>query len=144
MIKKHLILFCLVGILSGCATYAAGPLFNQAPLSPDNKGTLYVFRTKSGGPTPIVKINGKPFVALSVLGYSYAYLSPGIYRLTFEYGAFGDNFISEIEIKEGQEVFEEYSPNGFGQNLREIPKTQALDEMKPYRYINPLNTDFSQ
>jgi len=143
MIKKYLILFCSVLMLSGCATCATGPLFTQASPSLDKKGTFYIFRAKTTlGVTPTVKINGKPFVALTALGYSYVYLSPGIYRLTFYYGSFGNNFISEIEIKEGQELFAEYYAYGIGQSLREIPKTTALDEIKDCRYVAPLSTDF--
>ena len=141
MIKKYLILFLLIGIVSGCAaTLATGPLFSEAPPSTGNKSTLYVFRTKSSwlAPKLTVKINGKPLVALDSLGYSYAYLSPGIYRLTFDSG-----FITEIEIKEGQDLFVEcHAANGFGEGTRDVPKTQALDEIKNYRYVNPLNTIF--
>lgn len=143
MIKKYLILLCFFTTLSGCATYATGPLFNQAPPSPDKMGTLYVFRSKVsvGASIPTVKLNGKPFVNLTAMGYSYAYLSPGVYQLTFENGSF-KYFITEVEIKEGQDLFVEYS-EPFSR-LREIPKTRALEEVKQYRYVNPLNTDFSQ
>lgn len=145
MIKKCFILFFLVALLSGCATLANGPLFTKAPMAPTNKGTLYLFRPRSSlGKTPLVKINGKPFVALTVLGYSYVYLSPGVYQLVFYYGTFGDNFISEIEIKQGQDTFLQYYAYGFGsgQGVRDFSSAQALEELKMYRYIQPLNTDF--
>lgn len=141
MIKKYLILFCLILLLSGCATYSTGPLFTQAPPSPEKKGTLYVFRSKVSlaMSIPTVKLNGKPFVNLTAMGYSYAYLSPGVYQLTFERGNY-KNFITEIEIKEEQELFVEY--NEPFSRLREIPKSQAIDAVKEYRYVVPLNTEF--
>lgn len=141
MTKKYLILFCLILMVLGCVTYSTGPLFIQAPPSPDKMGTLYVFRSKVsvGSPIPTVKLNGKPFVNLTAMGYSYAYLSPGVYQLTFERGNY-KNFITEIEIKEGQELFVEY--NEPFSRLREIPKSQAINAVKEYRYVEPLNTEF--
>ncbi len=141
MIKKKIILFSLILIFSGCATYSTGPLFSMAPAPPDKRGTLYVFRSKVsvGASIPAVKINGKPFVNLTAMGYSYTYLSPGVYQLTFENGNY-KYFITEIEIKEGEELFVEYS-EPFSR-LKEIPKAQALDEVKDYRYVEPLNMSF--
>ena len=141
MTKKHLIVLCLILVISGCATYATGPLFRQAPPAPDKMGTLYVFRSKVslGASIPTVKINGKPFVNLPAMGYSYAYLSPGVYRLTFENESF-KYFITEIEIKEREELFEEFS-EPFSR-LREIQKSKAPDLVKDYRYVGPLNTEF--
>lgn len=141
MIRKYLILICLSLMVSGCATYATGPLFNQAPPSSDKMGTLYVFRSKVslGASIPTVKINGKPFVNLTAMGYSYAYLHPGVYRLTFENGSF-KYFITEIDIKEGEELFEEY--NEVFSTLREVPKSRVFEAVKDYRYVAPLNADF--
>lgn len=141
MTKKYLVLFCLILIVAGCATYATGTLFRQASPSPDKMGTLYVFRSKVslGASIPIVKINGKPFVNLMAMGYSYVYLNPGVYRLTFERGSF-KYFITEFEIKEGQELFEEYDE--VFSRLREIPMSKAFDIVKHYRYVAPLNTEF--
>lgn len=141
MTRRYLILFCLIITVSGCATYATGPLFKQAPTPPDKMGTLYVFRSKVslGASIPTVKINGKPFVNLTAMGYSYTYLSPGVYRLTFENGNY-QRFITEIEIKEGEELFEEYS-EPFSR-LREIPESQAIDAVTNYRFVVPVNTEF--
>lgn len=143
MIKKYLILFCLVLMLSGCATYATGPLFREAPVSSDKESTLYIFQVKSPLVySPIVKINDKPFIRLTKMGYSYAYLSPGIYKLTFDYGGTEGDFISEIEIHKGKETYMEYYGDGFEKRLRELPREQALDELKDFKYIEPLNTEF--
>lgn len=143
MIKKYLILFCLILIVSGCATYAAGPLFREAPVSNDGKSMLYVFQIKSPLVyAPIVKINNKPFVRLTKMGYSYAYLFPGVYKLTFDYGGLEGVFISEVEIHAGRETYVEYYGGGFEKRLRELSKAQAIDELKDFRYIEPLNTEF--
>lgn len=141
MTKRYLILFCLILAISGCATYATGPLFKQATAPPDKMGTLYVFRSKVslGMPIPTVKINGKALVNLTAMGYSYTYLSPGVYRLTFENGNY-KLFITEIEIKEGEELFVEYL-EPFSR-LRELPKSQALDAVTNYRFVAPRNTEF--
>jgi len=142
MIRRFLILFCFVSVLSGCATCANGPLYTKAPATLDKKGTLYIFRTKATlGTTPIVKINDKPFVKLTAAGYSYVYLKPGIYRLSFLY-KFGGGFISEIEIKEGQEFYAEYYTSGMGENFKEIPADAAFCEIDSCRYIVPINSDF--
>lgn len=143
MIREYMALSCLVLMASGCATYATGPLFKQAPIPPGKKSLVYVFHEKSPLVyTPTVKINGEPFVKLTKLGYSYAYLSPGIYRLTFQYGGFEGAFITEIEIKEGRQIFLKYFSSGFDISLKEVPETEALNEIKEYKYVEPFRTEF--
>ncbi|MDP2906010.1 MAG: hypothetical protein Q8O22_06910 [Candidatus Omnitrophota bacterium] len=136
---KMLVFAGILVLLSGCATYASGPLFKEAPLPSNDMGTLYVFRSKAslGALVPTVKIDRRPFVKLTAMGYSYTYLSPGVYRLTFENGNY-QRFITEIEIKEGQELFIEYS-EPFS-TLREIPKSQVSDVVKNYRYVAPVSS----
>lgn len=132
-------------MVSGCATYATGPLFKQTPAPPNHKSTLYVFHPKSTiFYTPLVKIDDKPFVKLTQLGYSYAYLSPRVYRLTFKYGGGAGAFISEIEVKGGQPIFVKYFSNGFGETLKEVPEIEALNEIKEYRYVEPVQTEFDE
>lgn len=136
-----LVLFSLVFV--GCATYATGPLFQQASPAPETKGTLYVFRAKTiSVPNVTVKIDGRPFVVLTVMGYSYAYLSPGIHRLNFNSGSFGGSFISEVEIKEGEALYVEHHGDGYGTRISEIPSSQALEAVKDYRYVEPINRNF--
>jgi len=143
MNKKLLTLLCLIFVTSGCATYATGPLFKEAPIPNDRKSILYVFQVKSPLVyAPMVKINDKPFVRLTKMGYSYTYLFPGIYKLNFHYGGLEGDFFSEIEIKESQEIFIEYYASGFEKWTREVPKKQALDQFKDFRYIVPVNNEF--
>ena len=144
MIKRNFLMLSFVLILSGCATYATGPLFMEAPPSPDKKSTLYIFRAKTiEMGTPKVKINGEPFVDLKAMGYSYAYLPPGIYRISFDYGAFaGGGFITEVEMKEGKDLYVLYSGNGMANNVVEMTKKQASEQIKNYRYVDPINKDF--
>ncbi len=144
MMKRNLWMLSFVLIFAGCATYAKGPLFTEAPPSPNQKSTFYIFRAKTfGAGTPKVKINGQPFIDLTEMGYSYTYLSPGIYRISFDYGVFaGTNFITEIEMKEGKDLYLFYSGNGVGDNVLEMTKEQASEQIKKYRYIEPINKDF--
>lgn len=143
MIRKSIALFCLVLTISGCATYATGSLFQQAPAPTEKKSILYVFHPKSTIVyTPLVKINDKPFVKLTQMGYSHAYLSPGIYRLAFKYGGGAGTFISEIEVKGDQPIFVKYFSTGFGKSLKEVPETEALHELKEYRYVEPIQIEF--
>jgi len=144
MIRKCMIIIGLSIALSACAAkYATGPLFSEAPPPPLKKSILYIYRVDSPLVwTPIVRINDKPFVELAKLGYSYTYLSPGIYKLTIEYGGKASAFITEFFIEEGQEVFKKYYDSGSQKLLTDLPKTKALDEIKEYRYIEPLNTRF--
>lgn len=144
MTKKHIILFCFIlALISGCATYATGPSFKEAPLANNRKSTLYIFQVKSPLVyAPIVTINDKPFVKLTKMGYAYAYLSPGVYKLTFHYGALEGDFITEIEIHEGKDIYIEYYGGGYDKHLRELPKEQALVVLKDFKYIEPLSTDF--
>ncbi|MFA5060646.1 MAG: DUF2846 domain-containing protein [Candidatus Omnitrophota bacterium] len=140
--KKQILILSLLGmVISGCATYATGPLFSQAPASPTDKGTLYVFRSKAsvGALIPTVKLNGKPFVNLTAMGYSYAYVTPGVYQLTFEKGSF-KYFITEIEIKAGENLYVEY--NEPFSMLREIPESKVSEAVKNYKYVDPSNISF--
>lgn len=145
MIKKYLSIFILLVFLSGCATYANGPAFTQAPTPPEKKSTFYIFRAKakwgSSANNPMVKIDGKSFVKLTTLGYSYAYLSPGIHKLTFNNGGAWDNFITEIRVKEGEDLFIEYIDYG-NQSLRTLSKAKALEEAQNYKFVEPINTNF--
>ncbi|MBF0388103.1 MAG: hypothetical protein HQL20_09675 [Candidatus Omnitrophica bacterium] len=142
MMKKWPLFLCFVMFISGCATCASGPLFAPASPSPDKKSVLYVYRNiGSLGVAPTVKINGKPFVVLTSGGYSYAYLSPGIYKLTFQWmGGLGYTFTTQIEIKPGEDLFEKhYSTSVI---MEDIPADQGLEDIKQYRYVPTLNSDF--
>jgi hypothetical protein len=143
MIKRFVTIIGLALILSGCATYATGPLFSEAPRLQIQKSILYIYRVNSPLVyTPIIKINDKPFVELSKLGYSYAYLSPGIYKITIDYRYLETPLITEFSIEENQEVFKRLYDSGFNKNLTDIPKEKALNEIKDFRYVEPLNTEF--
>lgn len=144
MIRKLLLIISLAVLLSACAAkYATGPQFSEAPLPPAHKGTLYIYRADAPLVwTPTVKINNKPFLELSKLGYSYVYLTPGIYRLTFDYGGLDSSFVTEILIDEGKVVFKGLYDSGGHKVLEDLPRDQALDKIKEYRYIEPLNTEF--
>lgn len=143
MIRKYFLFLYLIIVASGCATYSTGPLFQEAPIPNSQKSTVYIFQVKSPLVyTPTVRIDGKPFAKLTKMGYSYGYLASGIHRLTFEYGGFDGAFISEIEIQESKEVFLGYYASGYEKRLWEMPKSQALEELKEYRYVEPINKEF--
>ena len=147
MNKKWFLLIFLILIISGCATTANGPLFKEAPVSGDKKSTLYIFQVKKPLVYPATaKINGKPFVQLARNGYSYTYLSPGVYKLSFDTNvlALAAGLVSEIEIQEGKDIYLEFSDGSAQQSLREIPKEQALEKFKNFSYIEPLNTEFQK
>lgn len=145
-IKLNKISCLAIGIiftLSGCATYATGPLFTEAPRPAIDTSIIYIYRVDSPLVyTPIVKINDKPFVNLAKQGYSYAYVSPGLYRINIDYGHLETPFITEFIVEENQEVFKRLYDSGFNKILIDIPKEKALKEIKEFRYVKPLNEDF--
>ena len=138
---KNIICLAVMLILTGCATNATGPMFSQAQDAPSNMGTLYVAKSEAPFMTPltVVEINDKPFVSLAGKGYSYVYLAPGVYRLSFV-GATTVLFMTEIEIKAGQNLFEYY--NGFNFSVAELSPYQAPDYLKDFHYVTPMNTSF--
>jgi hypothetical protein len=137
MTRKYLQLFYLIFMISGCATNVSGPSFNEAPPPQGDNGTLYVISSTAyfSCPVPIVKINDTPFVRLGFKGYSYIYLKPDVYRLAFVSGG-TTIFMSEIEIKPGQDIYEYWDPKNF--SMVELNPLKAPDFLKEYKYIAPI------
>ena len=79
---------------------------------------------------------------LSRKGYSYAFLSPGLYKLVIDYPLFETSLITEIIVEEGKELFFRLYDNGFIKSLTEIEKEKAIDELKGYRFVEPINSIF--
>ena len=138
--KRDFLILSLFLVLSGCATSAKGPLFTEAPPAPNQKSTLYIFRARTlQMGTPKVKINNQLFANLTSNGYSYAYLSPGVYRISFEYTPLADSdFMTEVEMKEGKNIYLLFS----GSYVSEMTKERASEQIKNYRYVDPINKDF--
>ncbi len=137
MIKNLLFSFLSLIILSGCATpIINGPMFSKALNPPKaDMGTLYVFRAKGGlGEEAYmpVKVNGVPFVNLAPMGYSYQYLTPGIYQLSIGNTAYG-SIMTEVEIKPGQELYELF--DAFGNSVNDVSPSKAPFLFKEFRYI---------
>ena len=132
----------LICLLSGCATTARGPLFTN-PIEPkDNMGIFYIFRTYAivgAYPDPLVQIDDKPLVTLQSMGYSYAYLKPGVHKLVLQ-DNLNNFFETEFEIHSGQELFE--CLDGFTQSLSEVVSFKAKENLKKYRLDTPLNSQF--
>jgi len=143
MINKLFINICLILFLFGCAPYAKGPLFSQIPNLQANKCVLFVYRKDTiYQNTPMVKINEKLFVKLGKKGYSYAYMAPGIYKLTFDYGFLEAPFIIELPIEEQKEIYLRLYDIGFHKSVTEVEKEKALEELKEYRFEEQINLEF--
>jgi hypothetical protein len=128
--------------LSGCAT-ASGPLFSGMPKAEATKGMVLIYRENTIYVyTPTIKFDDKPFVKLSKKGYSYASLYPGLYKLVIDYPLFETSLITEINVEEGKELFLRLYDNGFGKSLTEIEKEKAIDELKEYHFVEPINSNF--
>lgn len=139
MIRRFTLLILL--FCCGCTTLATGPLFKPAAPPPSNAGTLYVFRSNVilGGSAPLVQLNGQPFVYLPAMGYSYAYLAPGVYRLTFERAGF-KYFIAEVEIIEDEELYVFF--NEPMSTMTELNSEDAAGQFNQYRYVDPISIAF--
>jgi len=143
MIKNLFFYFLSLLLLSGCATPVInGPMFTKALNPPKaDMGTLYVFRAKGGlGEEAYmsVKVNGVPFVNLAPMGYSYEYLTPGIYQLSIGNPAYGA-IMTEIEIKPGQELYELF--DAFGNSVVDVSPSKAPFILNEFRYIQAYQLD---
>lgn len=137
--RRYLFLLYLICFFCGCATTKppVDQFFIPAPKPENNQGVLYIFEAPPAflvPDTPTIAINGKTFVRLSRFGYSYIYLNPGVYRLSI---IGGEGFMTEIEIKPGQELFEEYYNYGAGNGINELSKERALEKLEHFKYIQP-------
>ena len=132
-------LIALVAFLVGCSTIATGPLFSEAPMPSGNLGVLYLYRRPAIALTdPIFKIDGKPFVKMGGLGYSYAYLTPGVHRLAI------GMLSGEFAVEKRQVLFKRVEEEGDRTSIRAVPEEKAIKEMKrlEYRYVEPFNREF--
>jgi hypothetical protein len=139
--SRGLVFLISLVLLTGCATNATGPLFTIAPSAPQNMGTLYVGLSSAILMMPgiIVKINDKPFVSLAGKNYSYVYLPPGIYRLSFVCNL-TLIFMTELEILPGRNLYESF--NAQYSSVSDLPSSSAPEFLKNFHYVTPINTSF--
>ena len=134
----------LMLLLLGCGTYATGPLFSEKPYPQAGNSIIYIYRVDSiHMNTPMIKINDKPFVKLDKEGYSYVYLQKGLYKLTIDFGGFAYTpFITELLVEGKQEIFIRLYDTGGAIRLDYMQKEKALEEIKQYRFVEPIATQF--
>lgn len=111
----------------------------------EKKATLYIYRVPSSSENvPTVKLNGENVFQLPTGSYSYVYLEPGDYKLSLEYADPGMQPLeANINVQEGQEIFEEYVGSPGASLLSEIPKDEALKNIESFIYIEPTKKDFN-
>ena len=93
--------FVIAVIFSGCA--ATGPEFKIAPPDPNGKAVLYIYRPAAyplRGLKAGFSVDGINAAELSVEGYSFVYLSPGLHRLTHQWVGTGTaEPVTEISVR---------------------------------------------
>jgi hypothetical protein len=149
MIKNIFSIF--VFLLVGFAT-ATGPQFQRLENTPKDGAILYMYRGDFGGNqsayTPDLLINDIKVVELKRNAYTYIYLSPGKYKLSFR-----NNIISgypdldgEFEVSAGQrkfmKIFDPVSASGtvitYTSSIREMDENSALKEISSMRFDAPI------
>ena len=139
------LLLSLAIALWACAAvqYATGPTFIEASPPPAPKATLYFYRVDTSlSAMPTIKLNGEPFVEIPVLGYSYAYLTPGVYRVSVAYRGGDYPLTTEFVAKEGQVVFMRFYDTAGLKRISVPPEKKALEEIRDHRFVEPLTRDF--
>lgn len=146
LIKSLVLLATFMVALSACAArLTEGRLFAETSPPSVGKSLVYVYYVDDtvhpfAFGVRTIMINNKPLAKLPRLGYSYAYLRPGVFRLDItELGI--TELSTEFLVEEGQTLFIRLSTTR-GFTIGEVPREKALPEIETNRYVEPLNTEF--
>lgn len=135
-------IFLLVSLfVVGCSTTDGRP-YSAPPSPPQGKALVYLMRSQvvlgSAYPT-IFSINDSAVASMKDKGYSWLYLSPGIYTFSAGVRPHERNVKIVIPIELGKEYFVEYTQEANGYQLY----SEAIKLLDPSAGIN-MATSYTQ
>ncbi len=105
--RNRIYVFLISLMLAGCAAAPKGPYFSQMPIAHESKARVYFYRTASsnGGAHRFdFWVDGVNVAKLSVHGYTYILVEPGIHR--FHQGtAEQDETLISWKLEAGKEYY---------------------------------------
>jgi hypothetical protein len=138
MMKTFILVLSFIVLVSSQAFSSSGISFGHEPPVPPDKGRLYILSADvpSVTPGPKIQINGKDFMNLHSMSYSFIDLPKGVYKLSFVSAATGV-LTTDVYMVAGVNEYQFF--NAYNGQNSEYPSTAAFKMFKMYIYVDPIN-----
>ena|SRR5947209_6015899 len=110
-IRQALIGFCVIALLSSCASTTT--LESQGKIRDPRQARIYFLREKgfvAMAITPTIKINGQDVGELANGSYFFVDRAPGRYAITVDHSLGVGTFVADVTVSGGAEYYFEVGP----------------------------------